>query len=168
MKCYDGGMKQKGFTIVELIVIIVVIAILAAITIVSYNGVQRSGMDAKIRSTVKTAGDGIALKEGRNEARPSQGYFNVPSGVDTLVPTYLKTGYRDGITSVNATNSDNILKMYSCADGGGGFVIYASLNNPTSDDTANFSKIRTACGHGSSQAPNGATNNPKYNYAQLF
>ena len=31
---------QKGFTIVELLIVIVVIAILAAITIVSYNGVQ--------------------------------------------------------------------------------------------------------------------------------
>lgn len=32
--------KQKGFTIVELLIVIVVIAILAAITIVAYNGVQ--------------------------------------------------------------------------------------------------------------------------------
>ncbi len=32
--------KQLGFTIVELLIVIVVIAILAAITIVSYNGIQ--------------------------------------------------------------------------------------------------------------------------------
>lgn len=32
--------KQKGFTIVELLIVIVVIAILAAITIVSFNGIQ--------------------------------------------------------------------------------------------------------------------------------
>lgn len=32
--------KQSGFTIVELLIVIVVIAILAAITIVAYNGVQ--------------------------------------------------------------------------------------------------------------------------------
>jgi prepilin-type N-terminal cleavage/methylation domain-containing protein len=32
--------KESGFTIVELLVVIVVIGILAAITIVSYNGVQ--------------------------------------------------------------------------------------------------------------------------------
>ena len=36
-----SGLKQKnGFTIVELLIVIVVIAILAAITIVSYNGIQ--------------------------------------------------------------------------------------------------------------------------------
>ena len=32
--------KSRGFTIVELLIVIVVIAILAAITIVAYNGVQ--------------------------------------------------------------------------------------------------------------------------------
>lgn len=32
--------KDKGFTIVELLIVIVVIAILAAITIVAYNGIQ--------------------------------------------------------------------------------------------------------------------------------
>lgn len=32
--------KQTGFTIVELLIVIVVIAILAAITIVAYNGIQ--------------------------------------------------------------------------------------------------------------------------------
>ncbi len=32
--------KERGFTIVELLIVIVVIGILAAITIVAYNGVQ--------------------------------------------------------------------------------------------------------------------------------
>jgi prepilin-type N-terminal cleavage/methylation domain-containing protein len=36
----------KGFTIVELLVVIVVIAILAAITIVAYNGIQARATDA--------------------------------------------------------------------------------------------------------------------------
>ena len=33
--------KQKGFTIVELLIVIVIIGILAAITIVAYNGIQQ-------------------------------------------------------------------------------------------------------------------------------
>lgn len=39
--------KQPGFTIVELLIVIVVIGILAAITIVAYNGVQQRANNAK-------------------------------------------------------------------------------------------------------------------------
>jgi len=37
--------RQKGFTIVELLIVIVVIGILAAITVVAYNGVQSRARD---------------------------------------------------------------------------------------------------------------------------
>ena len=36
--------QQRGFTIVELLIVIVVIGILAAITIVAFNGVQNKAM----------------------------------------------------------------------------------------------------------------------------
>lgn len=44
--------SKSGFTIVELIVVIVVIAILASITLVAYNNVQKRALDTKIRTTV--------------------------------------------------------------------------------------------------------------------
>lgn len=37
------SMNKRGFTIVELLIVIVVIAILAAISIVAYNGIQNRG-----------------------------------------------------------------------------------------------------------------------------
>jgi prepilin-type N-terminal cleavage/methylation domain-containing protein len=39
--------RQAGFTIVELLIVIVVIAILAAITIVAYNGIQNRAINSK-------------------------------------------------------------------------------------------------------------------------
>jgi len=41
---------QKGFTIVELLIVVVVIAILASITIVSYSGITAQAHDAKMGS----------------------------------------------------------------------------------------------------------------------
>ncbi len=42
--------RNTGFTIVELLIVIVVIGILAAITIVAFNGVQNRANDTAIRS----------------------------------------------------------------------------------------------------------------------
>jgi prepilin-type N-terminal cleavage/methylation domain-containing protein len=42
--------KQTGFTIVELLIVIVVIAILAAITLVSYNGIANRAKDSSIKT----------------------------------------------------------------------------------------------------------------------
>jgi|GEM_PF-2201772 len=44
--------KQTGFTIVELLIVIVVIAILAAITIVSYNGITSKAKQAQVLSAM--------------------------------------------------------------------------------------------------------------------
>jgi len=47
--------KQSGFTIVELLIVIVVIGILAALTIVAYNGVSRQATVSGMKSELKTA-----------------------------------------------------------------------------------------------------------------
>ena len=53
--------QQTGFTIVELLIVIVVIAILAAISIVAYNGIQTRGRDAQRLSDVATVQKAMEL-----------------------------------------------------------------------------------------------------------
>jgi len=53
MKFVGKTQKQTGFTIVELLIVIVVIGILAAITIVAYNGVQKRASDSRRKSDIE-------------------------------------------------------------------------------------------------------------------
>lgn len=46
--------KNSAFTIVELLIVIVVIGILAAITIVAYNGIQQRARDSQRKSGIAT------------------------------------------------------------------------------------------------------------------
>lgn len=62
--------KQTGFTIVELLIVIVIIGILAAITIVSYNGLQGRANDAAVQSDLKEIGGKLELYNAENHVYP--------------------------------------------------------------------------------------------------
>ena len=87
--------QQKGFTIVELLIVIVVIGILAAITIVAYNGIQGRAKDAQTDSALGQVKKALEIYRADNGFYPACGtdnggcsYTNLPS---FLVPTYLST-----------------------------------------------------------------------------
>lgn len=67
---YSDNMKIKsGFTIVELLIVIVVIAILAAISVVAYNGIQDRSKTAQANSDLNSLYKAILaarINAGRN------------------------------------------------------------------------------------------------------
>lgn len=63
--------KQPGFTIVELLIVIVVIGILAAITIVAYNGVQQRASNTQRISAVEAWVKSIKSYIALNQAYPA-------------------------------------------------------------------------------------------------
>ncbi len=58
--------QNKGFTIVELLIVIVVIAILAAITIVAYNGIQNRAKTSAVQTSVSQASKKIQVSAVQN------------------------------------------------------------------------------------------------------
>lgn len=63
--------SERGFTIVELLIVVVVIAILAAITIVSYNGITRSANASSAKSTAATTAKKIEAYQAEVGAYPA-------------------------------------------------------------------------------------------------
>lgn len=57
------GPSARGFTLVELLIVVVVVAISASVTIVAFNGVQQRARNASIESGVNVYVKAAALCE---------------------------------------------------------------------------------------------------------
>lgn len=110
---------QKGFTIVELLVVIVVIAVLAAITIVSYNGIQARATGSAITSFINKASKQLAVSYINNSRYPDtlaatpEGPITVPENMTvayvpnntTNPPTYTLSVTSKGIAYIAGESS---------------------------------------------------------------
>ena len=63
-------LDSKGFTIVELLVVIVIIAILTTLAVVLYNGVQIRAADTTLKSDLRNASKRLALDNVQNGTYP--------------------------------------------------------------------------------------------------
>lgn len=109
--------KNHGFTIVELLIVIVVIAILAAITIVAFNGVQQRAKNSAKLSNVESITKLISLY------RAEFGVYPITSGNYCATPDDLCTNY-DG-TKITSNNSSLMTALQS----------YGNVPQASGDDT---------------------------------
>ena len=88
--------KARGFTIIELLVVIVVIGILAAITIVSYSGITNRAKTSKAQTNADSVLNVADVYAADNGVYPTVGQLptsgssaNLPTGVSvtTSAPT---------------------------------------------------------------------------------
>lgn len=104
---------QRGFTIVELLIVIVVIGILAAITIVAYNGVT-----ARANTTANAAAASTVIK--KVEA------FNADRGRYPTGPSQLTTGATGTVFELTGVTFDA--------------TAFSTSNLPTNSNEVNYSK----------------------------
>lgn len=80
--------KEYGFTIVELLIVIVVIGVLAAIVIVSYNGITSSAHDSAVMSDLSNMAKKLEVE------KATTGRYPLPPTVSTDIHI-AKGSYRD-------------------------------------------------------------------------
>ncbi len=105
---------ERGFTIVELLIVIVVIGVLAALVLNTFSGVQARARDTKRIDDLKKLQKAVLSYSAENGSYPigSQGsgnwsghcpsYGNSDTYIQNLVPTYFSELPRDPIYDVGA------------------------------------------------------------------
>lgn len=72
-------MRQRGFTIVELLIVIVVIGILASITVVAYNGIQKRALDTRRKSDIASIQKALEQYAAVNDGQYPTGAYGSPT-----------------------------------------------------------------------------------------
>lgn len=106
--------NNQGFTIVELLIVVVVIAILAAITIVSYNGITNKANASAAASTAATLQKKAELYQADKGAYPTA-LTQLTASADSDKSYYIASGtIKTATTNPDSTNGKNTVKVVPC------------------------------------------------------
>lgn len=109
--------SQKGFTIVELLIVVVIIAILAAITIVAYNGIQNRAKNSAAKSAASTVSKKVQayylLKGSYPAATTKTAFF-------AEIDDYTESTITDTtiVGAPSAPNGSSTVRVQTCTGGG--------------------------------------------------
>ena len=149
--------SMSGFTIVELIITIAIIGVLAAITIVAYNGTQAQARDTKRMSDLAAIaeaiqlyrtnyGNDVGVGSGCGSSGNGEGWFNLNNGSSypkTILSCLTDKGYLDasfidptGCVSGSLTyGCPHFYMKYTCSNSDGQTISAVYARQETKDES---------------------------------
>ena len=119
--------KQKGFTIVELLVVIVVIGILAAITVVSYTGISQKANTTKALSNAQSVQNVAEIYFAQNQGYPT----TITQFSDATLSAKLPTNITLQAAAVTSASTPSQIQYEYCSAGAtGARISYWSYSTP--------------------------------------
>ena len=118
--------RPRGFTIVELLIVIVVIAVLAAVTVVAFNGINARANGTAVQSDLRSIAAKIALSQTDTGSYPAATLAGLTAaGFDVNTGQYGQ-GYYNGTAYYNllyCRGTDNVsFALVAWSKSGAGFV----------------------------------------------
>ncbi len=112
--------NNKGFTLIELIIVIAVVVLLAAITIPTYTNVISSAKDAEVTSAARNAYLAVMVDY-------TEGLVDVASGAETDMPSSdaLKTAAEEAI---GVTSENGISVSVTPGNNSGEYIVTVTIN----------------------------------------
>lgn len=133
--------KVKGFTLVELLIVIVVIAILAAISIVAYNGIQQRSRDSAAKSAASQLSTKVEAWNGIKGSYPTDTQVNnhLVDNTDPKAPEAEIGAELRGkiITGSAAPDAQHPVHYKQCNSGAGTVITYVQGSGTEHIDRGN-------------------------------
>ena len=108
---------RRGFTLVELLIVIVVIGVLAAITIIAYTGIQQRARVAVLQGDLKNASTQLATDNANNSTYPvTEPSANIGQGLKASPGTTWQYAYTSSSNSYCLTGTNSGVSYFVSSD----------------------------------------------------
>lgn len=125
---------EKGFTFIELTLIIVILGIVAAVALIQFGNIFNDAKDATLQSALSSANTQLAIAINNLKGLPTASPGNPPQGFRRQVynnVTFSSSGLSMGPLSCNGTDCTFDLRTNACAVGVDRRIT-VTYNGPTS------------------------------------
>jgi prepilin-type N-terminal cleavage/methylation domain-containing protein len=151
----QNSSQRRGFTIVELLIVIVVIGILAALTIVAYNGIQGRAIASTLQSDLDSASKQLKLYQVDHSAYPTSIDCSAAPAANSIC---LKSSGSSSYTAFQVSNATSSSQAF-CLTATNNTTSYRITNDgtPTSGSCSGVVLGGTSCPSGFIVVPGSST-----------